>query len=147
MMEHVETEERLGDEFVGKRFAQNLIEVVIDKSDKNYFSIVAGATDESHELHIPYSHRLVALLIYHTDASDAVSELKMNVGFIRAVGQNFPKGFKEELFIEDDIVDPTVCENYGVGFERPASIYTLTLQTTINHRIYFVLYIQKLRKE
>jgi hypothetical protein len=137
--------EKQGD-FELDNFAENFVKAYLDPTR---YVIMAGIdTEVTKQLIIPYAHRLVKIVLRHTDSANAdlVGELnyydfqiRRDVGFITAV----PLG-KEIVKTETKIPNTLITVPLGENYEYEPTAYTLGFYGTSTDRIHVIVYLQRI---
>lgn len=133
--------EQAGD-FELYNFAENHIRAVL-KGDDKYVSL--GAAETTKQLQIPYAHRLVKILITHTNSVNADSVEPLDVQIRRDKGciNGMPQ-VKEILQTQSDLVNSHIELTFGDGFEYEATTWTLSFTGTATDRVHLIAYFQRL---
>jgi len=127
-----------------ERIGRNIYKIYVRDSPN---AITMTAADITTLLRIPFMHRLLSINLHHVSSTYADSTNALTATFQRAVTTQIPAKYKEILWQGDYIVDPTVSEVFGEGFEREESTYSLVLNSTATDLILPVIYIQHLGDE
>jgi hypothetical protein len=138
-----ETREHHGD-FEYWNFAENHIAIYLKGSSK-YVALTGGGTEDTKQIEIPYPHRLVKIILRHTDSSNDDSTDNLDVSFRREEGQMFLPLLKDHLIETPDEKVPLIILKFGSGFEYEKTIWTLGLAgETATDRVHILMYIQRL---
>jgi len=138
-----EFKENIGD-FTFWNFADNHIAICLKGSSK-YVVLTGGGAEDVKQLQIPYPHRLVKMILRHTDALNADSTDNLDLSIRREVGQMFLPKMKDHLVDSPDEKNALIIVKFGNGFEYEPTTWTIGLAgETATDRIHFLAYIQRL---
>ena len=124
-----------------ERVAQNIWKVYRTTSPHGITMTGSAVTTQ---LNVPFAHRWLRMSWYHTDAAYAASVANLSVTMQRTADTVLPANFEEDLFEDTAIVAATATEVFGEAFEYERTLYDLILDSTVDHLIFPVFYIQKL---
>ena len=124
-----------------ERVAQNIWKVYRTTAPHGVTMTGAAVTTQ---LNIPFAHRWLRMHFYHTDDSYDASILNLSVTMQRTADTILPANFEEDLFEDTAIVAATSTEVFGEAFEYERTLYDLILDSTVDHLVFPVFYIQKL---
>lgn len=131
-------------DFTFWNFAENHIAIYLKASSK-YVSLTGGGTEDKKQLHIPYPHRLIRVILLHTDSSNDDSTDNLDVSFRREKGQMFLPLLKDDLIESPDEKVSLIVLEFGNGYEYEATTWTLGLAgETASDRVHILAYIQRL---
>lgn len=138
-----EIREQHGD-FTFWNFAENHIAFYLKGSSK-YMILTGGGTEDTKQIEIPYPHRLVKIILRHTDSGNADSTDNLDVSFRREEGQMFLPLLKDHLIETPDEKVPLIILKFGNEYEYEATKWTLGLAgETATDRVHILGYIQRL---
>jgi len=107
-------------------------------------SITMTGSAVTTQLVIPFAHRWLRMSFYHTDSAYAASTANLSITMQRTADTIVPANFAEDLFEDTVIVTDTATEVFGTAFEYERTLYHLIMDSTNNHLVFPVFYIQKL---
>lgn len=136
-------QEQIGD-FKLFNYAENFI-LAYPFIENEAFATIAAAGSVTLKLQLPYAHRLVKMVIRHTDGSNVASIVALDVQIKREAGSiSVNSQAAEHVKEEDDLINENTTILLGEGFEYEASTYSIKFTTTAAHHIHLLVYLQRL---
>lgn len=137
----------MGD-FIGFNFAENHFVCYLNKAPTARYVTLAGSTEAIAMLNIPFSHRLIKILMRQSTATSSADggtehsiQVRRDYGAISSCSTG-----KEILMTQNCLVDPVNVLIFGDGFEYEATNWTLAFTGVSTYKIHPVIYIQRLQR-
>jgi hypothetical protein len=137
--------EDLGD-FEGNNHAENHYVCYLKGLAANRYAELLGITTEvKKKLVVPFSHRIVKVVIRQTTSANVDSEAPMNIVIQREAGAVVASPQHKDLLMrQDNLIDPVNILTFGDGFEYEGTAWTFSLYGFNTNRVWIMVYIQRL---
>ena len=114
----------------------------IGASDKAIL-IAATGVEQNLQLLVPFAHSWLSICIYHIDSNAAETADALTFKLRRLKDQNQPKLFAHTLANKSITVSQSEIE-FDPAKTLEASMFTMSLTSTLNYKVTPVIYIEKL---
>ena len=139
-----ETQEKR-DEFLFRHIGANHIVILPHPTIHTNSFILMTASAVKKYITVPYLHRIVKVVAIHKTTAyvDSVDPLTLKLE-LEAGKSDLSTKFSEVLLQLADMVNASIIEKFGDGFEYEPRIWSLSLTTTNTDLVMPLIYIQKL---